>query len=580
MAFLSVKDGFILVTESYPVRELCMLSGCSWDANVKAWKMAFTLETFERLITNIPDIRISEDVFPMLEKQKEKETKLIQLRDLKEVTFKIKGLKREPYPYQKVGILYSMLNGTGVLIGDEMGLGKTLQAIGIAVGMKSKGLIKNCLVVTPASLKWNWPKEIESSSDERYVVIDNKDPEKRLSQWLDEDCFFKIVNYELAVEDLFGVDRKSRQPVGTSLTEEQKKKKIMKLLRKKKLDELKRRGFDLMVLDECHGIKNFKSSRSKLIREIRAKMKIGLSGTPMDGKPQELYTIMNILAPGILDSPTAFHNEYVIKDIYGAVKGYKNIDQLRNKIAPFFIRRKKIDVLDQLPEKIHEDKFISLTDAELKIYKQIKEGTHPCVIDDDKNVAEPAVIAIRCLQFCNFPQMIDPDCRASTKIDIFKELVEELVQLNGQKIIVFMQYKQILDVIDQVLRDMNVNFLRIDGDTDKKVRVEYQAVFNNDPKIDCIIGTDAMSTGLNLTGGDTVINYMQAWTPSTMLQREDRSHRIGRKGNVTVVNLMARDTIEERIRNVLYSKNKITDETLDGTNVFTSLTKKQIQELL
>lgn len=460
----------------------------------------------------------------------------------------------------------------------------TMQAIASALILKQKGLVKNCLVITPASLKFNWPLEIEKFTNETCLVINGKKPEDRIAQWLDDSCFFKIANYELVVEDL-GAGREYKEKKGEDPEQTKKRvaRKVKQFIKQKKLAQVKEKVWDLIILDEIHACKHGTSKRHKAVKAMKAKMKIGLSGTPMDGRLEELFTLMGIIAPGILGSRTSFFTRYVTTDFFGAVKGYKNIQEVQDKIAPFFIRRMKKDVLKDLPEKLYENKVIALTDEELKIYNAIKKGKHPSVIDKDGQVAEPMVRAIRCMQFVNFPQMVDSSCKASTKLDVFRDVVEELVQMNGQKIIIFTQFKQILNLVDQILKEMKLKFLRIDGDTDKVLRADYQKLFNEDPTIDCIIGTDAMSTGLNLIGGDTVLNLTQSWQPAIMSQREDRSYRIGRKENVTVLNFLCKDTIEEKIRRVLYSKDKITSETLgDGTDeaVLRKLGPQEIEDLL
>lgn len=586
--FIDKSDGMLAVSDSYEVKEKCSAAGCFWDGETKLWKMAFTISTFENLIKRIPEAKIDPSLFKEIQEQKEKEDKLAEIRKKakanEDIVFRIPGVKINPFPYQKLGILYSVINGKGMLIGDSMGLGKSNQAICTAIMMKNKGIAKSCLVITPASLKFNWPLEIEKFTNETCIVIDGKKPEERISQWQDTSCFFKIANYELVVEDLFGGrEYKAKENETAEQTKKRVAKKIKQLVKQKQLQDVKDKVWDLVILDECHYLKHSSSRRYKAVKGLKAKMKIGLSGTPMDGRLEELYTVMSIIAPGILGSHTSFFNRYVTTDFFGAVKGYKNIQEVQDKIAPFFIRRLKKDVLEQLPDKLYENKIIALTEEEKKIYKQIKKGTHPCVINKDGSIAEPMVRAIRCMQFVNFPQMIDPNCKNSTKLDVFKEVLEEIVQLNGQKVIIFTQFKQILNLVEQILKDMKLKFLRIDGDTDKKLRADYQKMFNEDTSIDCIIGTDAMSTGLNLIGGDMVLNLTQCWQPATMSQREDRAYRIGRKENVTVLNFLCKDTIEEKIRKALYSKDKITADTLgDDTDeaVLMKLGPQEIEELM
>jgi len=455
----------------------------------------------------------------------------------------------------------------------------TIQGLATALVLKNKGLIKDCLIITPASLKYNWPLEIAKFTNEKCIVIDAKKPDDRIPQWLDNSCFFKIANYELIVGDLFG-GKEYKEKKGEALVDAKRRmlKKAKQDIRQRILSDIRERIWDLVILDEIHFIKHNTSLRFKAVKALKAKVKIGLSGTPMDGKLEELYTIMNVLAPGALGSRTSFFTKHVVLDFFGAIKGYKNIQEVQEKIAPFFIRRLKKNILKQLPDKIFENKIIALSEEEKRIYGEIKKGKHECVKD-----AEAIVRAIRCKQFCNFPQMLVPTCKASSKLDAFRDAIEEVIQLNGNKAVIFSQYKEMVNVLVTVLKDLHIKFLRIDGDTDKKLRADYQKRFNEDNTIDCIIGTEAMSTGLNLTGANFVFSYDDNWQPAIMAQRVDRCHRIGQKDTVTCISFICKDTIEEHIRSVLYSKDKITSETLgDGTeeSVLKKLGTRELEDLM
>jgi SNF2 family DNA or RNA helicase len=214
-------------------------------------------------------------------------------------------------------------------------------------------------------------------------------------------------------------------------------------------------------------------------------------------------------------------------------------------------------VLADLPDKIYENRIVVLTPAEMSIYKRL--ATHGHIATED---AEAVVAVIRCKQFCNYPPLIDQDCKATSKMDSFKEVIEEIVQINGHKALVFSQYKTMLDIIAAEMRAMGIKYLRIDGDTCKKTRADMQGVFNTDNTIDVMLGTEAMSAGLNFTAADYVINFDDNWAPAIMAQREDRAHRLGQKNVVTVVNFICKDTIEERIRQVIYVKAAVTAQVL------------------
>ena len=556
-------DGMLSVRDSYDVKDQCATAGCFWDSVSGSWKITFTLRTFEDLIDRIPEAEIGPEMEGLLVAQADREDRLSEIRAMAEknedIDLHIPGLKKDPFPYQKLGILYGVTNGRGLIIADVMGLGKTVQAIAIALSLKAEGRVRQCLVVTPASLKFNWPLEVEKFTGEKSVVVGDKNAnaDKRISQWLDESAFFKIVNYEL-LDDLF-CTRKGKVSLGKTKEERAASlaKAMQKTARQAVLSKVREKVWDMIVFDEIHMIKHETSQRYRSVRSLLGKVKVGLTGTPMDGRLEELYAVCSAVAPGVLGSRTSFFGDHVVVGFDRKVKSYKNISDVKRKIAPFFIRRLKKDVLPQLPDKIYENKIISLTSDEMRIYEDIKHGRHKAVKD-----AEAMVRAIRCKQFCNFPHLVDHRCRPASKLNVFLETLEEAVQSGGEKAIVFTQYRTMLDVIDKALADMGLRFLRIDGSTDKKLRADFQAEFNTNKKIDCIIGTDAMSTGLNLTGASIVFNYDDNWQPAVMAQREDRAHRYGQTRGVTVMSFVCKDTIEEKIRGVLYAKDKITSETL------------------
>jgi SNF2 family DNA or RNA helicase len=305
---------------------------------------------------------------------------------------------------------------------------------------------------------------------------------------------------------------------------------------------------------------------------------MALTGTPMDGRLEELHSVMGFVAPGLLGSKSRFFQRHIETDFWGRVVGYKRLSEVTKRIEPFFIRRLKKDVLKDLPDKIYENKVITLSPDEREIYGKLADGGHEATEDEQAIVA-----VIRCKQFCNWPPKIDEGCKNTTKMDVFKEVLDEVVIQNGHKALVFTQYKEMLGVIDGILKEMGLKCLRIDGDTPHEERAEMQKTFNEDTSVDLMIGTEAMSLGLNFTAADYVINYDDNWSPSVMGQREDRAHRIGQKNVVTVVNFICKNTIEERIRDVIYAKNKITAEVLgDQTDeiILRRLNPKEIAKLL
>jgi intein/homing endonuclease len=393
----------------------------------------------------------------------------------------------------------------------------TLQGLAISLVRKNKNGAKKCLIVTPASLKYNWPIEIEKFTDEKFVVIDGS-PEERIAQWMRDDVYYYVVNFELILEDLFGGREYKEDPDDDEeKTARKKELKAKAQFRKKILSSVKERDWDMILVDESHALKSHASKRSKCIKQLKSKFRVALTGTPMDGRLEELHSVMEFVYPGLLESRTRFLQKHAITDFWGKVTGYKDIDDVKKRIAHCFIRRLKADVLKDLPNKIYQNRIVVLSKEEEKIYKALASSGHVATQD-----TEAMVTVIRCKQFCDYPGLIGENCKVNSKLEAFKEILDEVIIQNGHKVLVFSQYKQMIDVLVKVMEEMNLKYLRIDGDTPKQLRAGMQKQFNEDKSIDSMIGTEAMSTGLNFTSADYVINYDDNWAPAIMAQREDR----------------------------------------------------------
>jgi intein/homing endonuclease len=331
------------------------------------------------------------------------------------------------------------------------------------------------------------------------------------------------------------------------------------------------------LVSNCHSVKNHASKRTRNIKKLKSGFRMALSGTPMDGKLEDLHSIMEWVAPGLFEPRTRFLQKHAEFDFWGRVVRYKAIDEVKKRIEPFFLRRLKKDVLKDLPDKVYKDRYLTLSAKELKTYKELADRGHIATQD-----AQAMTAIIRCKQFCDWPELLGEKYEGE-KMVAFREIIQEVVVENKHKAIIFSQYSTICDILCKVVKKMGLKFLYICGNTPKKARASMQAEFNDDESIQLMIGTDAMSTGLNFTSADYVINYDDAWSPAIMKQREDRAHRIGQKNVVTVVNFICRDTVEERIRDVLLTKGAISSQTLgDETEdqIVSRLGAKDIAKLL
>ena len=265
--------------------------GGTWSAAQRAWKFAVDLRIWEAIKKKFGgngNLIAKKSFLTELERVKKQQEDFYRLREQavedNPIEYSVDGIslngKNPLFNYQKWGIKCGLQVGDGFLIGDQPGLGKSIQALGIALQRKKEGLIRNCLIVCLASLKYNWVAEIEKFTKEKCLVIDGTS-EERKKKWVAEGYFFKIVNYEIIVKDLFiDINSDSNKPLSR---EEKEYRKYMQ------------KRFDMIVVDEIHAIKTHKSQRSKALKQFTAKYRLGLSGTPVDGKLEELHSIFQFL---------------------------------------------------------------------------------------------------------------------------------------------------------------------------------------------------------------------------------------------------------------------------------------------
>jgi SNF2 family DNA or RNA helicase len=600
-AMLMVRDGNLCVLGGFDEKEKIKSAGASWNKDKKFWYMPFTIANYELLLDRLVNPQIETSIQEYIAEQKRKESKLLAIARMSKrdqpITFKVPGIRLALFNYQKYGVMYALENDDGFLLADSMGLGKSVQAIGMACCRKYNSGAHSCLVIVPASLKWNWPLEIEKFTNEPYVVIDGA-PEDRIAQWAGRvythsaghgkfeyhpvksgnEPFFYVANYEMLLEDLFGGREMTIKDNDTAETKARKLKISGKAaVRAQKLAPVRQKIWDMIAIDEAQAIRSHHAKKTQNVKALKGKFRVALTGTPLDGKLEELHSVMEFVKPGLFMPKTRFLQHHAEFDYFGKIKKYKKIGEVKDKLAPYFLRRLKEDVMKDLPEKTYQNILVTLSAEEKKIYDALADREHPLTEE-----SEAMVKVIRCKQFCDHPELVGETCKAS-KMEAFLEIVDELVCQNAQKIIVFSQYKTMLDIVERELKKMKIRMLRIDGDTPKMARASYQKDFNEDPHIDAIIGTEAMSAGLNLIGATYCIMLDDNWAPAIMRQREDRCHRYGQKNAVTIVNFICQDTIEERIRDVLVGKETVSSDVLGdeiSEIVLKRLNPKEIQNLL
>jgi SNF2 family DNA or RNA helicase len=438
-------------------------------------------------------------------------------------------LKLPLYPYQAVGTLFLAFTERA-LLADDMGLGKTAQALAAAELLKEWHNINRVLVITPASVKFQWGKEIERFSDESYVVVGGTKA-KRQAQY-ETGAFFTIINYELVLRDL---------------------------------DHIHALGADLVVLDEAQRIKNWRAKTSQALKELPRPYAFVLTGTPLENRLEELYSIVEFLDDKLLGPPWQFIARHIIKDDWGGIIGYRDLEGVRRAIAPILLRRRKADVLQQLPERIDNDFWLEMDTEQERLYRPLEKALNELLRLPEWGPAENAAalsLIGRLREAATAAQLVNPEVRSSSKLRELPALVGEIAA-EGHKMLVFSQWERMTRYAEEVLKGEGFKSVRLHGGLGMRARQRVIEQFTGDPNTLLFISTDAGGLGLNLQAASFVINLDLPWNPARVEQRIGRAHRIGQTNPVNVINMITMNSIEQRVLEVLYQKQALFEEILD-----------------
>ncbi|MGN1140134.1 MAG: DEAD/DEAH box helicase, partial [Oliverpabstia sp.] len=459
--------------------------------------------------------------------------------------------------YQKTGFLWMKTlchNQFGGILADDMGLGKTLQTIAFLLSeFQEAGTDKrHALIITPASLVYNWKSEFEKFAPElmvHTVVGTVKEREQILSNL--ENQVIIITSYQLLYRD------------------EELYEKI---------------PFDYQIIDEAQFIKNQGNQTTKAVKSVDARFRMALTGTPIENKLSELWSIFDYIMPGFLYKYQRFRNEIetpVVKN-----QDQKVMERLQKMIQPFVLRRTKKEVLKELPDKIERCMYAQLDGEQREIYlahaqrmqMQLKNQT-----EEEFKTSKIQILAeiTRLRQICCDPALLYEKYNGpSAKLDLCIELIKNAVE-SGHKILLFSQFTTMLDRITKALEGNEISYYLLTGKTSKEERAAMAERFNHDDTSVFCISLKAGGTGLNLTGADMVIHYDPWWNAAVETQATDRAHRIGQKQVVTVYKLIARDTLEEKITELQSKKKELASQVMGGEGISqASFSKEELLRLL
>ncbi len=463
-------------------------------------------------------------------------------------------LNAELRPYQLTGLKWLKTlsnNKLGGILADDMGLGKTLQSI-VYILSKKADINEPSLIVCPTSLVYNWQDEIEIFAPTLHSVVISGKPEER------QDLLNNISNIDIIITSYPLIRRDIEYYCDIQ--------------------------FDTCFIDEAQYIKNPNSQSSKAVKQINARSKFALTGTPIENSLIELWSIFDFVMPGYLLSYNKFTNKFekpIVKD-----SDKKVLEDLTKKIRPFILRRMKKDVLTELPEKIETKMLTELTDSQKKVYASFMENLKSEINSEvAKNGFEKSKLKIlagltRLRQICCHPATFIENYRGdSGKLELLMEILPDAIE-NGHRVLIFSQFTSMLSIIESEIKKLDIGYFYLTGDTESKVRGDYVKRFNNGEGSVFLISLKAGGTGLNLTGADTVIHYDPWWNPAVEEQATDRVYRIGQKNSVQVIKLLTKGTIEEKIYKLQKNKKDLADSVIESGEVFLNkLSEKDIEDI-
>jgi SNF2 family DNA or RNA helicase len=433
------------------------------------------------------------------------------------------------YPFQLLGVLFLACTERA-LLADDMGLGKTVQALGAAHLLMERRGIGRVLIITPASVKRQWAREIARFSGLPATVVGGSKA-RRARQYATPTPLM-ILNDELVLRDF---------------------EQIIEL------------APDLIILDEAQRIKNWQAKTTRRIKELTVPYAFVLTGTPLENRLEELYSVVEFLDPRLLGPAWQFLAEHTEQDAFGAIIGYKNLESVRHTLAPIFLRRRKADVLTELPERIDNFYNVDLTPDQARLYRPAERELLSLLTESRWDTAARGrvlelITYLR--ELADAAQLVAPEVRASSKLQELAALVPDLIA-TGHKLLVFSEWERMTRLAAEALERVGVPSVRLHGGLSGGQRETVLRRFRDEPDLNVFISTEAGGLGLNLQVADYVINLDLPWNPARLEQRIARAHRMGQANPVNVINIIAADTIESRVLSVLYEKQALFTELFD-----------------
>jgi superfamily II DNA or RNA helicase len=494
------------------------------------------LELLQR--TRIPWLRISQEVASWLDARRRAQERKSALREYEQKVQSGQWPAQETlvplYPYQREGMRHLAFSERA-LLADEMGLGKTIQAIAACALLRRLGKAGRALVVAPASLKSEWEEQIRRFTDLPYQLIYG--PRGKRLRLYTSAPFFTIVNYEQMLADALDVNM-HLQP-------------------------------DIVILDEAQRIKNWSTKTAQAIKRLQSRYAFVLTGTPIENRIDDIHSLMSFLDPSVLGPLFRFNREFYELDERGRPSGYRNLQQLHQRIEPFLLRRRKADVETELPDRTDQRFFVSLSPKQADSYAA-HEGQVARLVaiaksrpltqqESEKLQRELAMMRM----ICDTNYILDPEDRTCPKLAELEKILEECRSNGDVKVIVFSEWARMLELVKDLCKRMKIGYALHTGSVPQRRRRAEIQLFKNDPDCRVFLSTDSGSTGLNLQNASVVVNCDLPWNPARLEQRIARAWRKHQTKPVTVIHLVSENTIEQRMLETLSSKQALADGILD-----------------
>ncbi len=444
-------------------------------------------------------------------------------------------LKQPLFPYQREGVAH-LLSAGRALLADDMGCGKTVQALAACEVLRARGEAKRIVVVTMASLKHQWASEIARYAGARAVVVGGGGASR--AEALASDAPYKVLSYELTWREL---------------------------ARLKDLDA------DVLILDEAQRAKNFRTKTATTLRAIPSRFLFVLTGTPVENRLDDLYSLLQLVDPHVLGPLWRFNLDFHEQNPKGRVLGCKNLGELRRRIAKVVLRRRKEEVLSQLPPLTEQTRYTPLSPQQRDLEQSYRAEAarlaaiaerRPLTLQEQKKL-QAALLKAR--QACDALELCDPKLgeSASPKLDEFEALVSEIAAQGTSKILVFSEWKEMLKLAAARLDRLGIGWSLLTGDVPSDKRPALLDRFRADAAHQVLLSSDAGGTGLNLQVASYVIHLDLPWNPAKLDQRTARAHRLGQTRGVSVTILCSEEGIERGIEGTLAGKRAVRSAALD-----------------